>query len=111
MRVKGGNNLHETYTRVSLTEQNLHGAIKLEDDMTIKQIAEKYELKYFVVYDATVGVKPVASIWRDKDFIEEEVMRNVKANLEAKIRKAEKTAEAARETLKKINERGAERNG
>ena len=79
--------------------------------MTIKQSAEKYELKYFVVYDATVGVKPVASIWRDKDFIEEEVMRNVKANLEAKIRKAEKTAEAARETLKKINERGAERNG
>ena len=70
--------------------------------MTIREIAEKYDLKYHIVYEATVGVRPVASIWREKDFIEDEVMRNVKANLKAKIRKAEKTAEAAREVLEEI---------
>lgn len=45
--------------------------------MTIKEFSEKYEIPYYIAYNATVGLKPVASILRDKDFIEAELFRNV----------------------------------
>ena len=45
--------------------------------MTIKEFSQKYEIPYYIAYNATVGLKPVASILRDKDFVEAELYRNV----------------------------------
>ena len=49
--------------------------------MTIKEFSQKYEIPYYIAYNATVGLKPVASILRDKDFVEAELYRNVNRRL------------------------------
>ena len=45
--------------------------------MTIKEFARKYDIPYHIAYNATVGLKPTASIWRDKDFVESELFKRV----------------------------------
>ena len=55
--------------------------------MTIKEIADKYQLPYHLVYESTVGVDYTRDGWSNKDFPEQEVIHNVKAILRQRIEK------------------------
>lgn len=67
--------------------------------MTIKDISEKYKVPYNLAWEATMGVQPFASIWRDKDFPEKEVVKNIKALLKQRIDTRQKYVEEAERML------------
>ena len=73
--------------------------------MTIKDIAEKYGVTYNITYQATYGVKPITTGWRDREYDEGPVVKNVKAILQERIEKHLKKAAELQEMLDGVKER------
>lgn len=55
--------------------------------MTCKEFANKYNIPYHIAYAATYKVKPVSSMMRDRDYVEEELKTAVEKLLEYRIKK------------------------
>ena len=58
--------------------------------MTIKDISEKYDIPYNIVYEATVGVKAEPGMKRDREYPVQPVLENVRKNVSQKIGKYER---------------------
>lgn len=53
--------------------------------MTLKEFAEKHGVPYHIVYGASYRVKPVATMQRDRDFLEKDLLDAVTAMLQERI--------------------------
>ena len=73
--------------------------------MTIKAIAEKYDVPYYTVYMATYGVEPITGQVREREYPESDVIRNVKCVLQARITKYANKISELQEMLDKVNKR------
>lgn len=73
-----------------------------QKNMTIKQIGEKYDVPYNIVYLATYGVKIVDTIRRERVYPEADVVRNLKTVLQEKIEKYTRKAVECEEILRRI---------
>ena len=77
--------------------------------MTIKEIAEKYDMPYHTVYNATYGIDTVQGIIRDKEYPEQEVIRSVRFILKERITKYTNKIAEMQNILDRINEDGSKR--
>ena len=56
--------------------------------MTIKEFSDKYDIPYHIVYDATLGVKPLASVYHNREYVEDELFSNVTAVIRQRIERS-----------------------
>lgn len=71
--------------------------------MTIKQIAEKYNVSYNLAYIGTYGVSPNDYNVRDRDFPENQVVENIKRELRRRIDKHTGEVERLTRELATVN--------
>ena len=55
--------------------------------MTIKEFADKYDVPYHIAYEASYKVTPVGTLYRDKDFPEDDLFVETDKLLEIRMRK------------------------
>lgn len=70
--------------------------------MTIKQMADKYQIPYNLAYEGTLGVTPRESALYNREYPEEEVIYNVKEILRHRIIKRKKYIEDVSRMLSNI---------
>lgn len=54
--------------------------------MTIKEFAYKYTLPYHVAYKASFTVKPIATLERDRDYREEDLLKETREYIKRRLR-------------------------
>lgn len=70
--------------------------------MTLKEFSEKYDVPYYLVYEASYRVRPISSMIRDRDFDEECLFRETVKLIERRIMKYEKMMKQNIEAQKKL---------
>lgn len=74
--------------------------------MTIKEIAEKYSVSYNMVYAATYGVYGEPYRGKERNYDEQQVVRNMQAMILEKAEKYERKAMEHWEMLERIKKGG-----
>ena len=54
--------------------------------MTIKEFAYKYTLPYHLVYKASFTIQPVATLIRDRDYREEDLIKETRTYVKRRLR-------------------------
>ena len=70
--------------------------------MTIKEIAEKYGVTYNVAYQGTYGVKPISTIYREREYPEKTVVKNIVFILNNRITRHKEKTRELETTLAKV---------
>lgn len=74
--------------------------------MTLKAFSEKYGLSYHMVFNASYNVQKRATVERDNDFPEIELLGAVNAIISGKIEKLSRMIDTHVATLNRINSIG-----
>ncbi|MBO5959840.1 MAG: hypothetical protein J6Q65_06930 [Lentisphaeria bacterium] len=70
--------------------------------MTIKQIAAKYGVTYNIAYQGTYGIKPECGDYREREYPEKPVVKNIVTILEDRIRRHKTKAGELEEILTRV---------
>ena len=74
--------------------------------MTIKEFAAKYCIPYHVAYKASFTVKPIATIFRDRDFKEDELYRETRKYIRRRLTDIRSEYQQYVNSWKNINNKG-----
>ena len=78
----------------------------MENKKTIKEIAEKYNIPYHIVYQTTYGVDHSDYFGRGREYNEQQIVGNLKALIEDRIRKRAREIADLQEMLKNVQRMG-----
>lgn len=70
--------------------------------MTIKEFAEKYDIPYTTVYNASYLVKNQPMEWKNKQYVEQELKDAVRESLNRKMEKLKTKYIRAGQLMKKL---------
>jgi len=70
--------------------------------MTMKEFARKYDIPYPVVYKASFRVHPVSSVKREKDYPEEDLLRETERFANQRIKECKRYISEYQDVIDKI---------